>query len=157
MTQDAVVFRCLNDQTAEVVVTRATACGSNCASCEACVFQNELKTIARNLVGARPGQRVLIESKSSHVYSAILLVYIVHVEITVRRLGISDTDSISGTVFIAGITCVAGAVAAASIAIDCNLHAGSFISNPAGNCRRSYSQCSDLPATVYRCNLWVAA
>ena len=57
MTQDAVVFRCLNDQTAEVVVTRATACGSNCASCEACVFQNELKTVARNLVGARPGQR----------------------------------------------------------------------------------------------------
>ena len=83
MTQDAVVFRCLNDQTAEVVVTRATACGSNCASCEACVFQNELKTVARNLVGARPGQRVLIESKSSHVYSAILLVYIVPILLAV--------------------------------------------------------------------------
>ena len=77
------MFRCLNDQTAEVVVTRATACGSNCASCEACVFQNELKTIARNLVGARPGQRVLIESKSSHVYSAILLVYIVPILLAV--------------------------------------------------------------------------
>ena len=83
MTQDAVVFRCLNDQTAEVVVTRATACGSNCASCEACVFQNELKTIARNLVGARPGQKVLIESKSSHVYSAIVLVYIVPILLAV--------------------------------------------------------------------------
>ena len=77
------MFRCLNDQTAEVVVTRATACGSNCASCEACVFQNELKTIARNLVGARPGQRVLIESKSSHVYGAILLVYIVPILLAV--------------------------------------------------------------------------
>ena len=77
MTQDAVVFRCLDKDTAEVVVTRTTACGSNCASCEACVFQNELKTVARNLVGAHPGQRVLIESKSSHVYRAILLVYIV--------------------------------------------------------------------------------
>ncbi len=83
MTQDAVVFRCLNDQTAEVVVTRATACGSNCASCEACVFQNELKTVARNLVGARPGQKVLIESKSSHVYSAIVLVYIVPILLAV--------------------------------------------------------------------------
>ena len=77
MTQDAVVFRCLDDERAEVVVTRATACGANCESCEACVFQNELKTVARNLIGARPGQRVLIESKSSKVYGAILLVYIV--------------------------------------------------------------------------------
>ncbi len=77
MTQDAVVFRCLDDERAEVVVTRATACGANCESCEACVYQNELKTVARNLIGARPGQRVLIESKSSKVYGAILLVYIV--------------------------------------------------------------------------------
>jgi len=83
MTQDAVVFRCLNDDTAEVVVTRATACGSNCGSCEACVFQNELKTVARNLIGAKPGQRVLIESKSSQVYGAILLVYIVPILLAV--------------------------------------------------------------------------
>jgi len=83
MTQDAVVFRCLNDDTAEVVVTRATACGSNCGSCEACVFQNELKTVARNLIGAKPGQKVLIESKSSRVYGAILLVYIVPILLAV--------------------------------------------------------------------------
>ncbi len=83
MTQDAVVFRCLDDERAEVVVTRATACGANCESCEACVFQNELKTVARNLIGARPGQKVLIESKSSKVYGAILLVYIVPVLLAV--------------------------------------------------------------------------
>ena len=83
MTQDAVVFRCLNDDTAEVVVTRATACGSNCGSCEACVFQNELKTVARNLIGAKPGQKVLIESKSSRVYGAIMLVYIVPILLAV--------------------------------------------------------------------------
>ena len=83
MTQEAVVFRCLDDERAEVVVTRATACGANCESCEACVFQNELKTEARNLIGARPGQRVLIESKSSKVYGAILLVYIVPILLAV--------------------------------------------------------------------------
>ena len=83
MTQDAIVFKCLDEERAEVVVTRATACGSNCASCEACIFQNELKTVARNLIGARPGQRVLIESKSSHVYGAILLVYIVPILLAV--------------------------------------------------------------------------
>ncbi len=79
MTQDAVVFRCLPDNMAEVVVTRTTACGSNCASCEACVFQNELRTVARNLIGARPGQKVLIESQSSKVYRAVMLVYILPV------------------------------------------------------------------------------
>ncbi len=79
MTQDAVVFRCLPDNMAEVVVTRTTACGSNCASCEACVFQNELRTVARNLIGARPGQKVLIESQSSKVYRAVVLVYILPV------------------------------------------------------------------------------
>ena len=83
MTQDAIVFKCLNDEMAEVVVTRATACGSNCSSCEACVFQNELKTVARNLIGAKPGQKVLIESKSSRVYGAILLVYIVPILLAV--------------------------------------------------------------------------
>ncbi len=83
MTQDAVVFRCLDNERAEVVVTRATACGANCESCEACVYQNELKTVARNLIGARPGQKVLIESKSSKVYGAILLVYIVPILLAV--------------------------------------------------------------------------
>ena len=76
MTQDAIVFKCLNDKTAEVVVTRTTACGSNCGNCESCIFQSELKTAARNLIGAKPGQRVVIESKSSRIYSAALLTYI---------------------------------------------------------------------------------
>ena len=83
MTQDAVVFRCLDNERAEVVVTGAAACGANCESCEACVYQNELKTVARNLIGARPGQKVLIESKSSKVYGAILLVYIVPILLAV--------------------------------------------------------------------------
>ena len=83
MTQDAVVYRCLDDGMAEVVVSRGTACGSNCASCEACVFQNELKTRARNPIGARPGQRVVIESKSSKVYGAIFLVYVLPIVLAV--------------------------------------------------------------------------
>lgn len=83
MTQDAIVYRCLPNGMAEVVVTRATACGSNCSSCEACVFQTELKTTARNRIGARPGQRVVIESKSSKVYGAILLVYVLPIVLAV--------------------------------------------------------------------------
>lgn len=83
MTQDAIVYRCMPGGMAEVVVSRGTACGSNCASCEACVFQSELKTPARNTIGARPGQRVVIESKSSRVYGAIFLVYILPIVLAV--------------------------------------------------------------------------
>ena len=76
MTQDAVVIKLLPNHTAEVVVTRASACGSNCGSCESCIFQSELKAIAKNRINAKPGQKVLIESKNSAVFSAALLVYI---------------------------------------------------------------------------------
>ena len=76
MTQEAIVTRQFPNGTAEVAVTRTTACGGNCGSCESCIFQSELKTIASNLVDAKPGQRVLIESRSSVIYGAALLVYI---------------------------------------------------------------------------------
>lgn len=76
MTNDAVVIKVFDDGMAEVAVTRGTACGSNCGNCESCIFQNELKTRARNLIGARPGQSVVIESKSSKIYKATLLVYV---------------------------------------------------------------------------------
>ena len=76
MTQDAIVVKLLPNEMAEVVVTRSTACGSNCGSCESCIFQSELKTIARNRIGAKPGQRVTIESSSRKIFSAAFIVYI---------------------------------------------------------------------------------
>lgn len=76
MTQDAVVTRLLPDNMAEVAVARTTACGGNCGSCESCIFQSEFKTLAHNRIGAKPGQRVVIASKSSHVFGAAALVYV---------------------------------------------------------------------------------
>ena len=71
MTQDAIVVRVLPNSMAEVVVTRSTACGSNCGS-----FQSELKTLAKNRIDAKPGQKVVISSSSRKIYSAAILVYI---------------------------------------------------------------------------------
>lgn len=76
MTQEAVVTRVFPNNMAEVAVTRTTACGGNCGNCESCIFQSQLKTMAKNGISASPGQRVLIESKSSNVFGAALLVYI---------------------------------------------------------------------------------
>ena len=83
MTQDAIVTKCLPTGIAEVVVTRTTACGSNCGNCESCIFQSELKTLARNQVDAKPVQRVVIESKSSKIYGAAMLVYILPIVLVV--------------------------------------------------------------------------
>lgn len=79
MTQDAVVTRVLENGYAEVAVARGTACGSNCGNCEACVFQNELKVTARNLIHAARGDKVVIESSTKKVYKAIALVYVMPV------------------------------------------------------------------------------
>jgi len=77
MTNEGIVTKLLPNSMAEVAVTRSTACGGNCGSCEACQFQNELKTIARTTRGARPGQKVTIETSSSVIFGAAMLVYIV--------------------------------------------------------------------------------
>ena len=76
MTQDAVVTRLLPNDMAEVAVARTTACGGNCPSCESCIFQSEIKTLARNRIAARPGQRVVIATKSKDIFSAAALVYL---------------------------------------------------------------------------------
>ncbi len=76
MTNDAIVTKLMPNNTAEVMVTRLTACGGNCGSCEGCVCGNEVRAIANNPLGAKPGQKVLIESQSSKVFGAVALVYI---------------------------------------------------------------------------------
>lgn len=76
MTQAAVVTKLLPDGMAEVAVTRGTACGGNCGSCESCMFQSELRVTARNQIQARPGQKVTIESKSSRIFGAAVLAYV---------------------------------------------------------------------------------
>ena len=76
MTQDAVVIKLLPNDMAEVAVTRGTACGGNCGSCESCMFQSELRVEARNLIQAKPGQKVTISSKSSRIFGAAFLVYV---------------------------------------------------------------------------------
>ena len=76
MTQDAIVTKLLPNAMAEVVVTRSTACGSNYGSCESCIFQSELKAVAKNTINARPGQRVVIESRTSKVFRAAAWVYV---------------------------------------------------------------------------------
>lgn len=76
MTQDAVVTKLIDKHTAEVEVERGTACGGNCGSCEACVFQNKIRAMAKNKVSALPGQKVVIETSTSDILGAAALLYL---------------------------------------------------------------------------------
>ena len=76
MTQEGIVTKLLPRDMAEVAVTRMTACGGNCGSCESCMLQSEVKALANNRLGAQPGERVMIESRSAAVFSAVFLVYV---------------------------------------------------------------------------------
>ena len=76
MTQEGIVTRLFPNDMAEVAVTRMTACGGNCGSCESCMLQSEVKALAKNRVEAQPGEHVVIESRSAAVFGAVFLVYV---------------------------------------------------------------------------------
>ena len=76
MVQEAIVTKNFPHNLAEVAVTRATACGKSCSSCESCMFQNELKVIAENPFSIETGKKVLIETKTLNVFCVIVLVYL---------------------------------------------------------------------------------
>jgi sigma-E factor negative regulatory protein RseC len=76
MTQNGVVTKILDKGRAEVAVERGTACGGNCGGCEACVYANRLLVPADNLVYAQPGDRVVLESRTSSIMGATALIYL---------------------------------------------------------------------------------
>lgn len=79
MTQNGIITRVLNDQMAEVVVQRGTACGGNCGgncgSCEACAYDARIVVNAFNTINAAAGDRIIITSKTSRILGAAFLIY----------------------------------------------------------------------------------
>ena len=115
MTQDAVVTRLIDDDMAEIVVTRGTACGSNCGNCESCIFDDKVKASARNLINARPGQKVIISSKSSRVYSAAILVYVIPMVLMVLGYAVAHAAGASEGICI--LVSFAGLIVGAAITV----------------------------------------
>ena len=76
MVQEAIVSRILNDEMAEVFVVRISACGKSCTSCEGCSLQNKLVVNAINSFSSAVGQKVLIESRTSKIFAAAFVVYL---------------------------------------------------------------------------------
>ncbi|MBR4057240.1 MAG: SoxR reducing system RseC family protein [Oscillospiraceae bacterium] len=77
MTQTGVVSALLPDGRVQVCVQRESACGGNCASCNACIGRNDLSATAENHCGAKVGDRVTLSSRTSTLIGAAALVYLV--------------------------------------------------------------------------------
>lgn len=78
MRQLAMVEELYKDY-ALVNVKRATACGENCAMCKGGCVATTKTVRAQNLVGAKPGDNVVIEIADSSVLFGALAVYIMPV------------------------------------------------------------------------------
>ena len=80
MTQIATVERILDENHAEISVPRKSACGHDCEECAGCgVTGAAVRTRADNPIGARPGQKVVVESSTRNMLGIIALVYLVPV------------------------------------------------------------------------------
>lgn len=80
MTQIATVERIIDSDHAEISVPRKSACGHDCEECAGCgVSGVSVHARARNPVGARPGQKVVVESSTRKLLGIVAFVYLIPV------------------------------------------------------------------------------
>lgn len=80
MTQIATVEKLLSGGYAEISVPRKSACGHDCEECAGCgVTGQAVRARAKNEVGARPGEKVVVESSTKKLFGVIALVYVLPV------------------------------------------------------------------------------
>lgn len=76
MTQIATVERILDEAHVEISVPRKSACGHDCEDCGGCgVSGGVVLARARNPVGARAGERVIVESDTHSFLKIVFLLY----------------------------------------------------------------------------------
>ena len=77
MQQTVRVTRLLEPGYAEVFFERQSACSGDCHQCGGCgAVKEKLFVRAKNQIGAKPGDRVIVESDTKSVMISILLVYL---------------------------------------------------------------------------------
>ena len=80
MTQIATVEKTLPGGRAEISVARQSACAHDCHECAGCgATAAPVRAVVDNPIGARAGQKVVVESATRQVFGVILLVYMLPV------------------------------------------------------------------------------
>ncbi len=77
MTQIATVERLLAGDYAVISVPRKSACGHDCEECAGCgVAGAAVQARAANPIGAKPGQKVVVQSDTQKMLGIVALVYL---------------------------------------------------------------------------------
>lgn len=112
MTQIATVERIIDANHAEISVPRKSACGHDCEECAGCgVTGAAVHARALNPIGARPGQKVVVQSDTNKMLRIIALVYLTPVLLFLAgyfiTMAVTSSAAIqylaAGTGFAAGI------------------------------------------------------
>lgn len=112
MTQIATVERILDVDHAEISVPRKSACGHDCEECAGCgVTGAAVHARALNPIGARPGQKVVVQSDTNKMLRIVALVYLTPVLLFLAgyfiTMAVTSSAAIqylaAGTGFAAGI------------------------------------------------------
>lgn len=80
MTQIATVEKILPGGFVEISVPRKSACGHDCEECAGCGMTGAaIHARAKDPVGVRPGQKVVVESATRKILGGVALVYLLPV------------------------------------------------------------------------------
>ena len=80
MTQIATVEKILPGGFVEISVPRKAACGHDCEECAGCGMTGAaIHARAKDPVGVRPGQKVVVESATRKILGVVALVYLLPV------------------------------------------------------------------------------
>ena len=80
MTQVATVEKILRDGYVQISVPRKSACGHDCEECAGCGMTGaSVYAEARDPVGVRPGDKVVVESSTKKIFGVVALVYVLPV------------------------------------------------------------------------------
>ncbi len=80
MTQIATVEKILRNGYVQISVPRKSACGHDCEECAGCGMTGaSIYAEARDSVGVKPGQKVVVESATSKMLGVVVLVYVLPV------------------------------------------------------------------------------
>ena len=111
MTQIATVEQLLPGDYAVISVPRKSACGHDCEECAGCgVTGAAVRARAANPIGARPGQKVVVQSDSQKMLGIVALVYLIPAALfllgylgAMLLVSPSAAAAVGGAGFLAGI------------------------------------------------------
>ena len=116
MTHIATVERILDATHAEISVPRKSACGHDCEECAGCgVSGVSVYARALNTVGARPGEKVVVESDTKKMLKIVSFVYLIPVVLFLA--GYLITLALTPSVAVQYTAAVLGAVLGVVLAV----------------------------------------